>query len=93
MNGYKIYGKELSDNIQKTKRLTLTSVKHTKNMQELQMLLLSTPEGQEIIECRDSSILMPLHKLFPKDAIERLNVGMVVSFDKHTRFQCSTANT
>jgi other hect domain ubiquitin protein ligase E3 len=50
-----------------------------------------TPEGQEIIECRDNSVLIPLHRLFPKEVTDRLNVGMVVSFDRHTSFMCTTA--
>ena len=82
--------KELSDNIQKQK-VDIDICKAYQKYAGITDAPSVTPEGQEIIECRDSSILMPLHKLFPKDAIERLNVGMVVSFDKHTRFQCSTA--
>lgn len=50
-----------------------------------------TPEGQEIIECRDNSILLPLHCLFSSDNASRLNVGMAVTFDKHSYFCCSTA--
>ena len=50
-----------------------------------------TPEGQEIIECRDNSILLPLHSLFSPDNSSRLNVGMAVTFDRHSYFCCSTA--
>lgn len=50
-----------------------------------------TPEGQEIIECRDNSVLLPLHKLFSEEIINRLNVGMVLSFDRHSSFLCTTA--
>ena len=50
-----------------------------------------TPEGQEIIECRDNSILLPLHWLFSSDNFSKLNVGMSVTFDKHSYFWCSTA--
>jgi hypothetical protein len=50
-----------------------------------------TPEGQEIIECRDKTLLLPLHELFEDEITKNINIGMVISFDKSEYFRCSTA--
>lgn len=50
-----------------------------------------TPEGQEVIECRDKSLLLPLHELFTDEIQKRINVGMIISFDKNEYFKCTTA--
>ena len=44
------------------------------------------PGEQEVIECKGNSILIPLHELFDKETKNRLNVGMIISFDNNTHF-------
>lgn len=75
----------LSDNIKK-QQINIDICKEYQKYTGITDTSLVTPEGQEIIECRDNSVLLPLHNLFPLEIVNKLNIGMVVSFDKHSYF-------
>lgn len=80
----------LSANI-KTQKIDIDICKEYQRYAGISDAASVTPEGQEIIECRDSSVLLPLHKLFSEDVTNKMNVGMVITFDYHSMFLCTTA--
>ena len=51
----------------------------------------TTPSGQDIIQCRDNSDLIPLHELFDQETKKRLNTMMIISFDRNACFLSKTS--
>jgi len=80
----------LSENIKKQK-VDIDICKEYQRYAGISDASSATPEGQEVIECLDSSVLLPLHKMFSEEITSKLNAGMVITFDYHSMFLCTTA--